>query len=310
MHGILTRKCLRTDNPRPAKGLQRLSGALSVFVLIGIALSANVSANVDNFRTRLHQVRDKSMTANDVAMEIKFGKEVSARILGKYKLLDDPALTRYINLIGSSLALHSSRTELIFHFAVIDDNSLNAFSAPGGYIFISKGLVEFAEDEAELAGVLAHEIAHVVQRHIVNDLNIKGVPQEELSAFARFIGASAGTTRAAFSQAIDKAMSLLFDSGFQKSEELDADQTATLLLANSGYDPSGLLRMLTRIRKQNQQTNQASVTHPSFTKRFNHLILLLRQESLHAEEFHTAKNRFLANVNRRSVKGITENAPK
>ena len=264
-------------------------------------------ANIESFRTRLHQLNEKNWDESDIVMEIKFGREISARILSKYKLLEDKKLTRYINLVGSSIALHSQREELNYHFAILDDNSLDAYSAPGGYIFISRGLLNFVNDEAELAGILAHEIAHISLRHIVNEFNIKGSSREELSSLARFIGASANTTNAAFSQAIDEAMTLLFDSGFEKSEELQADNRATLLLANTGYDPSGLLRILSRI-KQAKTNNKNSVTHPSFNKRFNRMSTLLKQNTFASGTYYIAKSRFFNNMHSNTAKGFLYHA--
>lgn len=281
--------------------------AVSVFCILVFNLGWNSAyANTNNFHTRLHQLQTDTWDENDVSVEIKFGKEISARILTRYKLLDDVKLTRYVSLVGTSLALHSTRTELAYHFAILDENTLNAFSAPGGYIFISKGLLDFIADESELAGILAHEIAHISQRHIVNALNIRGASREELSSVARFIGASAGTTGAAFSQAIDKAMETLFDSGFEKNEELQADSEATLLLANTGYDPAALLRVLHRLEKNSMSKSSASVTHPSYSKRFQELKLQLSQETLLSDSFNRARFRYLTNIKKISVKGFTQ----
>jgi len=285
--------------------LCRLSFIIILF--ISCIICSNSLANIDNFRTRLHQVIDDSWNENDVVMEIKFGKEISARILSRFNLYDNKKLTRYVSLVGTSIALHSQRSELNYHFAILDDNSLNAYSAPGGYIFITKGLLNFINDEAELAGILAHEIAHITNRHIVNELNIKDASRENLSSLARFIGASAGTTSAVISKTINRAMAVLFETGFEKKDELEADYHATLLLANTGYDPTALMRLLTRISNSTNKNLIKSVTHPSFDKRFKNLSKIIGQNLFELHSFSTGKKRLELNMSKHTAKGFLYN---
>jgi len=275
---------------------------------ISCFISSNSVANIDHFRTRLNQVIDDNWNENDVVMEINFGKEISARILSRFRLFNNEKLTRYVSLVGTSIALHSQRPELNYHFAVLDDNSLNAYSAPGGYIFITKGLLHFINDEAELAAILAHEIAHITNRHIVTEFNIKDASRENLSSLARFIGASAGTTSAVISKTVNRAMAVLFDTGFEKPDELEADHQATLLLASTGYDPTALMRLLTRIRNNTNKQMKKSVTHPSFKKRFENLSLIISQNSFDLNSFSTGKKRLELNLHKRTTKGLLYNA--
>src|SRR3989338_3678250 len=130
----------------------------------------------EDFRRRKSQTlaEESFSTKDDVEAEIIFGREVAARILGRYKLYEDKNLARYINMVGRSAAQYANRPEIEFRFAILNTDIVNAFAAPGGYIFITKGALRLMEDEAELAGVLAHEVAHVSERHIVKELNIKG----------------------------------------------------------------------------------------------------------------------------------------
>ena len=210
------------------------------------------SASTQSFRTR---VSEKAFAGQfydeDIAAEIAFGREVAARILGKYKIVRDDKLTRYINLVGRSVALHCSRPELAFRFAVLDTSTINAYAAPGGYIFITKGALRKFDDESELAGVLAHEIAHAADRHIVKELNIKGADQSAAAGISHLLGAIGDPTRVAFKQAVDNAMNILFEKGYKKEDEYQADQSGTLMLAATGYDPSALSRYISRIEKVN-----------------------------------------------------------
>lgn len=290
-----TRNWLIQTNTRRSPLRHYSQFLLFPFIAHLLASSVIASENVinsNNFRVRLHQIQSSTLTSNDVGAEIRFGQEVAARILSITPLFKHDELNKYINLIGHSLALNGPRTEIQYHFAILDSEKLNAYSAPGGYIFITVGLVKLAQDESELAAVLAHEIAHINQRHIVNDLNIRGSSQEKLSGLARFIGATASTTQVAFSQAVDEAIKRLFDTGYQHNQELDADKVALRLLANTGYDSTALVRILQQISKRAENDASASKTHPTFEKRFTNLTAQISQENLAGGKLNKASLRF------------------
>lgn len=263
--------------------------------LLFIALLSTV-VYADSFRTRLNQVVSDKSYAADTLAEIRFGKQVAARILGRESLHDNLDLTRYINLIGKSLVFNSSRSELEFHFAIINNPYPNAYSAPGGYVFITLGAIQQAQDEAELAAVLAHEVAHISQRHIVKELNIKSSETSGIAGFSRLLGAASDTTRIALTQAVDKAMTILFDSGYKINEELDADRVAALLLAQTGYDPTALERYLQRIHHSESETRVSNNTHPSSEARFQALYALAKAEGFEQLQFPRLQQRFEENT--------------
>lgn len=259
--------------------------------VIGSLLVPTVEAN--NFRARAHQAVSQKVLPEDIEAEIRFGKKVAARILGREKLFSDKRLTRYINLIGKTLVFHSNRNELDFHFAILDNESINAYSTPGGYVFITKGAIEFAQDEAELAAILAHEIAHITSRHIVKELNIHGTDKSSLSGLASILGATANTSRIALSQTVDKALQLLFDTGFKIEEELEADRIATLLLAETHYDPIALNRFLKRAESiQKSKNKKVITTHPPSADRFNNLANIIKVEKLSSLSYPKLTKRF------------------
>ena len=260
--------------------------------LLGSGFATTAFAVQGDFRLRLHEAKAEQFENADIAAEMRFGREVAARILGKKTPVNNFALIEYINLVGNALALHSPRSELQFYFTVLDDDSINAYSAPGGYIFITQGAVLAAKDEAELAAVLAHEIAHISQRHIVRELNIHGVESSGLAGITRFLGASGDTARAAVSQVVDKAMMILFQSGYKIEDELEADHVATLLLAETGYDPLALQRYLHRLG----DTKDTNHTHPASQKRFDSINELILEEGMSSRDFHTVEERFKSHV--------------
>ena len=143
---------------------------LLTIVLLLVLLAPPAQAfdlNID-----FNKLRDvvKSFKPMSEQEETELGKGIAANLLGAAPLVPDAALQTYVNRIGKWLAMHSERPGLPWHFGVLDTDSVNAFAAPGGYVFITRGLLLQMRDESELAGVLAHEISHVIERHALETM--------------------------------------------------------------------------------------------------------------------------------------------
>ncbi len=205
--------------------------------------------NDQDWRARSSVVDRDTYSESDTDEELNFGREIAARLLGQYKMSGNEKLQKYINLVGTTLTRNCIRPELDFHFVVIESSEINAYSTPGGYVFVTTAVLEKMENEAELAGVLAHEISHVTERHIVKELNLKGAEKSAVSSIAALIGGASESVGIAFSQAVDKAVDLILRDGYKKEDEMQADAGAVLLCAFSGYDPSGLVTFLDKIGK-------------------------------------------------------------
>ena len=266
---------------------------------LGLGLTACASMGTEDgqsFRLRANSHALMQTSTADVEAEIEFGRDIAARVLGRYGLLKDSPKNRYISLIGTALAAHSNRTELSYHFAILDSDKVNAYSAPGGYIFITRGALALAEDEAELAAILAHEIAHISERHIVNALNIKATDKSAGAGIGRLLSAGTDTSRVAFFQAIDQAVAILFEKGYSQQDELDSDRVATLLLAEAGYDPLALRRYLQRAQQADNQTGEINTTHPPSRNRLQSLNRLIEEEQLDSLQLSKNKTRFEQHV--------------
>ncbi|HFE37052.1 MAG TPA: hypothetical protein ENK06_01365 [Gammaproteobacteria bacterium] len=267
---------------------------LFIFTLLVILPSLSTAAE-NNFRLRAHQLDITNDTEEDVEAEIRFGKSISARILGQFPTDDNPLLNKYVNLVGKAVAMNSSRDDIEFHFSVLAVDFINAYSAPGGYIFITKGALRAMDDEAELAAVLAHEIAHITEKHIVKEFKIKGQEKSAAAGISRLIGSSKSSAQALFSKAVDNAVSKLLNKGFKQKDELGADKVALLLLANTGYDPMALARYLIRIKDLTAKltkNTQYKPTHPPTSTRIHALQQLAVEEHLQQLKFPRAKTRF------------------
>lgn len=267
----------------------RILSALVLLILF--SAPSGVSSEEKNWRQRPSQ--GEVVTTSDIEAEIEFGREVAARILGRYRIYDSASLVRYVNLVGLSLVRSTNRPELEYHFMILDSTDINAYAAPGGYVFVTRGALQLMKDEAELAGVLAHEIVHITEKHVVRELNIKGSDSSAASGLARLVGGSSESARVAFSQAVDKALSTLFEKGYKREDETQADKTAALITALSGYDSDGLARYLERISAVKGKTVEIiDRTHPPFAQRAAVIREVINNEGIKTGALKTNKERF------------------
>jgi predicted Zn-dependent protease len=215
--------------------------------------------------------------------EIALGEGVTAGFLGAAPLHSDQNLQRYVNRVGKWLALHSERADLPWTFGVIDTETINAFAMPGGNVIISHGLLKRLANESELAGVLAHEIAHVVKKHQLTAIQ-SGAKSDLLSSIGKDlaadrIGRSGGGVLAQTGKnALAKVGIDLLKDGFflrplDRSMEYEADRLAVVIAARSGYDPFGLVAALQMLAQAKGDHDGASVfsTHPAATERIEEL---------------------------------------
>ena len=282
--------------------MMRLSAffVLAALATTWLAMPSITHAAGENWRERASA--EESVTASDVAAEVAFGREISARILGRYKPYDDPALVKYISLVGLSLARSTNRPELEYHFMILDTGDVNAYAAPGGYVFITKGALLLMKDESELAGALAHEIAHVTEKHVVKELKIKGEDDSATSGLAQLVGGSSESARAAFAQAVDRGLDMIFKNGYKREDEMQADKSAVTICALSGYNSIGLAKYLDRIgsikEKAPEPSDQKSLdqTHPSFTARIAQINEVITKDGIDIGGLATNKERFAAAV--------------
>ncbi|SEL74996.1 Peptidase family M48 [Atopomonas hussainii] len=202
-----------------------------------------------------------NLGAKDLDEEQQIGQGATSVLLEKAPLLADQRIQRYVNLVGVWIALHSERPELAWRFAVLDSPSVGAYAAPGGYIVITNGLLQRLNSEAELAGVLAHEIAHVVQKHhltalqqqaqsgLLSDLALLAAQASQVS---RQGGMSSKDT--AMGERFKQSVSDLYSRGLQRSDEYEADTMGVVLARRAGYDAYGLASVLQLMSSERADT--------------------------------------------------------
>jgi hypothetical protein len=195
-----------------------------------------------------------------IEKEVRMGKEFAQQVEASVKLVNDPVVNEYVNRIGQNL-VRNSDAKVPFTIKVVDDDTINAFALPGGFFYVDSGLILAADDESELAGVMAHEIAHVCARHAMRQMtrgNIANIATIPLI----FVGGGLGY---GVRQAAGIGLPLTFMS-FSRGFEAEADYLGTQYLYKTGYDPNGLVTMFEKIdalqKKKPGTLSKAFSSHP------------------------------------------------
>ncbi len=202
--------------------------------------------------------------------EEKLGREVAGRLLGAAALVQDEALQKYVNKVGRYVAAQSDRPDLNWTFGVIESPSVNAFAAPGGYVFVTRGLYALLQNEAELAGVLAHEIGHVNARHHVRLMQ----KQRVLSMGQEFLTQKAG--HADVKKLVGNGAEILART-LDKESEFEADRLGVYYATRAGYDSYGLPAVLDRLQASGSSDRFTLLykTHPLPSARLSALDVAL-----------------------------------
>lgn len=214
--------------------------ALAIAVLLGCnATSIDLKKVADAAGGLQTVAKPKEMTPEE---EQTLGNNAAAVLVGAAPLVQKPEVQKYLNELGMWIAQQTSRPDLPWRFGIIDSPNVNAFATPSGHVLVTRGLVARLNDEAELAGVLAHEIAHVVRRHYVQ----AAMKRDRANALGQVVGAVA-TVKVANQEMLPSLVNLskgMYASGLDKDDEYEADRLAVVYATRAGYDPYGLPRVL------------------------------------------------------------------
>ncbi len=244
-----------------------------LLVLAAAALPAHAQFNF-NLNRIIDSVQNVGKAAQEIdeKQEIEIGQDMAARLVGAAPLVPNPALQRYVNHVGRWLASQTERPDLPWRFGVLDAPQLNAFAVPGGTIFLTRGLVQSMKSEAELAGVLAHEIVHVVKKH-----HLKAIQKNAQTALAGDALSLALERSGRNSESREKLISFgteMYSRGLDKGDELDADRLGVVIAARGGYDAYGLPAVLQTLQAMNPEDSSLALmfkTHPSPAERLDAL---------------------------------------
>ncbi len=256
--------------------MKRVSLLLACLLPFLLTSTIPVRAQLGKLGSVLKKAKKISDMQISEADEIALGKAVSEKIRATYGVQQDVEAHRYVTLVGMVVAQKTTRPNLPYQFIILDSNAINAFAAPGGFIHITRGALASFKDEAELAGVLGHEIAHVTEKHTLKGLQkMKGIELAEDQT-------SLTSNSEVFAKITDKTTEALLQ-GFGRAEELESDKVGVRFAAACGYTPQGLPGFLQTLKAQNESGSAKAglfASHPETQERIDKLQAQIKSEKL------------------------------
>jgi beta-barrel assembly-enhancing protease len=248
---------------------------LCVFFSVAFLQGCDKAVQIAPSLTRVVGATSKAVRPMTEREEYYVGRAVAATILGQYRIYNSDRLTSYINDVGQAVALGSDRpyTQGGYHFVILDTEEVNAMACPGGIIFITRGMLQKARNEEELAAILAHEVAHVDHKDGLASIQ-KSRWAEAASilgteATKQVTGADVAKLLSLFEGSVSDVTKTLLVNGYSRSQEEAADQGALTYLHRLGYNPYGLPDVLGRLAQQQPSGGGKGIfaTHPGMDKR-------------------------------------------
>ena len=249
-----------------------------------------------------------------IEKQVQMGKQYAVQVESSVKLITDPVITEYVNRVGQNL-VRNSDAKVPFTIKVIDSDEVNAFALPGGFFYVNSGLILAADNEAELAGVMAHEIAHVAACHAAREqtrgqlVNLASIPLIFMGGGLGYvIGSAAGL-----------ALPMTF-LRFSRGFEAEADYLGLQYMYKSGYDPQSFIAFFEKLKAQEKKKpgflSKAFSTHPQTPERIKmsqeeiaHLLPPRKEYIEDTSEFEDVKARLAALENRHKIQNPKDNRP-
>ena len=282
--GLPPPRCaLRRASPKRSEG-GKAGATTEVVLAVVLALTVACATNPVTGKRELSLMSE--------AQEIQLGQQQDAEVRREMGVYRDAALQEYVSGIGMKLARASERPELPWHFTVVDSPAVNAFALPGGYIYITRGIMPFLDNEAQLAGVLGHEIGHVTARHAAQQ-------------YSRSTGAQLGLLFGSILVPQTRPLAQLGESGlgllflkYGRDDEAQADGLGVKYAARTGWDPAGVPQMLTTLGRIEEASDNKGVpnwlsTHPAPEDRVQRVSAAVQQAEAGAGRFTVERDAFL-----------------
>ena len=226
------------------------------------------------------QLKDLVVTEKE---EHDMGAAISEKLREKYGVVQSAPVHKYVSLVGKSLAASSTRPGLAWTFIVLDTDGVNAFAAPGGFVHITRGALALCENEAELAGVLGHEITHITAKHTIN-----AIKKSKITGAA----AEAATRSDLLEHMLNQAYTNLLENAYDRGDEDQSDEVGIRMANTLGYSPAGLGAFLTRLSERNKDLKEPSgvfASHPQTKSRVDRLTKQIKSDKLTATALVAAR---------------------
>ena len=260
-------------------------------IVSALVLGVSQPAFAQGVLGRLGKAADKVKGAadklNDLVITDKeeqdMGSAISAKLREKYGVVQSAPVHKYVSLVGKNLTASSTRSGLPWTFVVLDTDGVNAFAAPGGFVHITRGALALCENEAELAGVLGHEITHITAKHTINAIK----KSKRVGALTE-----AATRSDLLEHVLNQAYTNLLENAYDREDEEESDAVGIRLANTLGYAPSGLGAFLTRLSERNKDLKEPSgvfASHPATKSRVDRLTKQIKSEKLAATAMVAAR---------------------
>jgi beta-barrel assembly-enhancing protease len=263
----------------------------ATFALTVMLAAAPAFAQFGGVMGKINKAADTAQQFKDLkisdADERKIGDAVSLHLRETYGVYQDKDVTKYVTLLGTVLAQASSRPNLNWEFIVLDTDGVNAFAAPGGIIHVTRGALGLAKTEAELAGVLGHEITHVTEKHTINSIQ-----KSKKISFVTDQVPKSGLTQDLITRISEVAYEDIWNNKFDRNDENEADRVGIELANKAGYAPGGLSTLLTKIADRNKdqpEPNGMFASHPQLKERISNIGQTITQRKLAATAMVAAR---------------------
>jgi len=247
--------------------------------------------------------KSSDLMDKDEQQEIEIGHRASEALLKNSSVLQNDQLQQYVNRVGVWLSLHTERPDLPWRVVVLNDSSFNAFAVPGGTLYITWGTLTRLESEAELAAILAHEMAHVLEKHHLDEIKTQAkidIGMELARMFDNDSGnqpdmATMGFQGKSFEDQFTGAVNTLYSTGLERGDELEADEMGIVITARAGYDPWALIQVLQKIGSEQGESGYFESfvkRHPDATDRIDALESVLSRPFISSGNYLTLRDRY------------------
>lgn len=233
--------------------------------LAGCSIAKQVAQNVPGGAQFAPLVTVGEGLALDERTEKAMGESVSLALTNRYHTVKDDVIARYVVLVGKTVAKATPRADKPWLFGVLDTDKVNAYSGPQGYVWVTRGALMQMKDESELAGVLGHEMGHIVDQHGLAAVRTGKFAQAGQEAL------QANNQTSQFNFATNFLVKLITENGFSQAQEFEADRESAKYVASAGYDPNGFVNFLDRLQKQQGSGQGFFSTHPGMADRVQRL---------------------------------------
>ncbi len=235
-----------------------LSLVLTLSIVVG---SSQVARAIPWFDLIFQGIQVVQLSNISDRQEVQIGKQINQQLVSReIRVYRNPEINRYINEIGQRLEQQSKRSDIPYTFQVVDDKGINAFATMGGFVYINRGLIASADNEAQLASVMAHEIGHIEGRHAIQ--------QMRQTAIARGLATAAGLNS---NTLVNIGVELALQRPNGRKDEFQADQLGLETLTQTGYAPSGMLGFMEKLLKKGASVPSFLSTHPATSERITAL---------------------------------------